>query len=83
MRRTSVQGEASDDGIGDSWIKGTVGKRAVQVEGITGAKILSWLEQAQLKLRKVSLPLVKLGKGLGMMKRCGQTLEALLSYCPR
>lgn len=31
--------------------------------------------QAQLELRKVSLHVVEIGKGLGIMKRCGHTLE--------
>lgn len=31
--------------------------------------------QAQLELQKVSLHVVEIGKGLGIMKRCGQTLK--------
>lgn len=44
VRRTSVQEEASDEGIEVSWIKGPGGKRVAQVEGIAGTKILWGLE---------------------------------------
>ena len=77
MRKTSVQGEASAEGIGASWIKGTAGKESSPGGGHSRCKdpVVAG-SQAQLELRKVSLPAVELGKGLGMMKSCGQTLEA-------